>query len=110
MRAKWSNEAAAFTSFAKIQSTSSGRDNIHSMRLLGVNIPDSKRTEIALTYVYGIGRARALSILAQTKINPAKPARALTPDEVNKIQSLAEKQNRLGGGVRPGVRPHVQWL
>jgi small subunit ribosomal protein S13 len=80
------------------------------MRLLGVNIPDNKRTEIALTYIYGIGRTRASSILANTKIDPAKRARDLTPDEVNKIQSIVEKQYHLEGELRQIVRHNIQRL
>ena len=45
------------------------------MRLLGINIPDGKRAEIALTYIYGIGRSTATDILTSLKINPGKKPR-----------------------------------
>ena len=51
-------------------------------RLVGVDLPREKRTEIALTYIYGIGRTRAVETLAATGIDPNKRARDLTDEEV----------------------------
>ena len=52
------------------------------MRIIGVNIPDRKRMDIALTYVYGIGRTTARRVLARAEVDPAKKAGELTSDEV----------------------------
>ena len=56
------------------------------MRLLGVNIPDNKKVEYALPYFYGIGLTSSRKILQQTKINPDKRTKNLTPDELSKIK------------------------
>lgn len=80
------------------------------MRLLSINIPDEKRIDIALTYIYGIGPAMAHLILTQTKIDPAKKAKALTADEVNRMQNLVEKNYRVEGDLRLFVRQNVQRL
>ena len=54
-------------------------------RIAGVDIPNNKRVEIALTYIYGIGRKSANDILAKTGINPDTRAKDLTEDEVAKL-------------------------
>ena len=56
------------------------------MRLVGINIPDNKRIEIALTYVYGVGRFSANKILVSAKIDPNKRAKDLTPQETSRIR------------------------
>ena len=80
------------------------------MRLLSINIPDEKRIDIALTYIYGIGPSMANLILTQTKIDPAKKAKQLTADEVNRVQNLVEKNYRVEGDLRLFVRQNVQRL
>ena len=59
-------------------------------RIAGVDIPNSKRVEIALTYIYGIGRKSANDILAKTGINPDTRAKDLTEDEVAKLRDEIE--------------------
>jgi len=56
------------------------------MRIIGVDIPDNKRGEIALTYIYGIGRTAARRVLAQAGIDPGKKAGEYTGDEVIAIR------------------------
>jgi small subunit ribosomal protein S13 len=80
------------------------------MRLLGVNIPDNKRIDIALRYFYGIGAGLADVILAHTKINPAKRAKDLTPDELNKLKEFVEKNYKIEGELRQVVRGNVARL
>ena len=60
------------------------------MRILGITIPDSKRLEISLTTLYGIGRSRAHKILDQVKIDYARQAKDLTTDEENEIRKVIE--------------------
>ena len=55
-------------------------------RIAGVDIPNAKRVEIALTYIYGIGRKSAQDILAKTGINPDTRAKDLTEDEIAKLR------------------------
>src|SRR3989338_7261052 len=80
------------------------------MRLFGITIPDEKKIEIALSYVYGIGRNRALDILSETKINRAKRAKELSPEEVNKIKEYIEKHFKTEGELRQIVRGNIARL
>jgi len=80
------------------------------MRIVGVNIPDNKKIEFALTYVYGIGPAAANKILKSTKIDPNKRAKDLQPEEVNKIQAVLDKEYKVEGELRRIVRQNVQRL
>ncbi|MBI4094538.1 MAG: 30S ribosomal protein S13 [Candidatus Liptonbacteria bacterium] len=80
------------------------------MRILGVNIPDNKRTEIALTYLYGIGRSASRSILEAAKVDMNKRMRELSADEVNKIQGIIERQYRVEGELRQFVRRNIERL
>ena len=80
------------------------------MRIIGVNIPDEKRTEIALTYIYGIGRESAKQILAESKIDPGKRAKDLTPQDLNKIQTILEIGYKIEGELRQIVRQNVNRL
>ena len=80
------------------------------MRLLSINIPDEKRIDVALTYIYGIGPSMAQLILEQTKIPAAKKAKELTAEEVNRVQNLVEKNYRVEGDLRIFVRQNVQRL
>ena len=61
------------------------------MRILGINIPDGKRIEISLTYIYGVGRSASRKILVAANVNPDKRAGILTNDEAKRIQDVAEK-------------------
>ena len=69
-------------------------------RIAGVNIPDNKRIEIALTYVYGIGRTLSNKILAQAKIDPNIRAQKLLPEETNRLKEIIEKGLRVEGELR----------
>jgi 30S ribosomal protein S13 len=60
-------------------------------RIKGVEIPDKKRSEIALTYVYGIGRSLSKKILEEVKVNPDKRAGELTNDELVAIRNEVDK-------------------
>ncbi len=80
------------------------------MRVAGVNIPDNKKTQFALAYIYGVGRSLAGEILAEAKIDPAKRAKNLSPEEVNKIQSLIEKRYKVEGELRQTVRQNIARL
>lgn len=80
------------------------------MRLLGINIPDNKRIEIALTYIYGIGRPTSRVILEQTQVDLDKRAKDLTADEVNKLKTVIEKGYRTEGELRQFVRRNIQRL
>ena len=59
-------------------------------RIAGVDIPNDKRVEIGLTYVYGVGRSRSNEILENAKINPDTRVKDLTEEELNKIRKELE--------------------
>ncbi len=80
------------------------------MRLLGVNIPDNKRIEIALTYIYGIGQFSAGKILKEAKIDINKRAKDLTPEETNHIKELVEKKYKIEGELRQVVKQNINRL
>ena len=61
-------------------------------RISGVNIPDGKRIEIALTYIFGIGRSTAREILKETEIDPGMQAKDLTEEEVIRLREAVEKR------------------
>ena len=80
------------------------------MRLLGINIPDNKRVEISLTYIYGIGPTRSRKILASSKISPDKRAKDLTPEEVNTVKNFIEKNYQTEGELRQVIRKNIQHM
>lgn len=80
------------------------------MRILGVNIPDNKRIEVALTYLYGVGLSRSRKILHAVKVNAEKRAHELTPEEVNKVQQFVEKNFQIEGELRQLVRRNIERL
>ncbi len=77
------------------------------MRLVGINIPDNKKVEIALTYIYGVGRHSALQILSAAKVTLGKRAKDLTPDEVNRLKDIMEKSYKIEGELRQIIRQNV---
>ncbi|RKO65925.1 30S ribosomal protein S13 [Desulfofundulus salinus] len=79
-------------------------------RIAGVDLPRDKRVEIALTYIYGIGRPTSKKILAQTGINPDIRVRNLTEDEVNRLRDVIEKNYRVEGDLRREVAMNIKRL
>lgn len=61
------------------------------MRIVGTNIPDEKRVDISLTYIYGIGRSNVIDVLKKAKIEPERRVKDLTEEEVVRIQKVLEK-------------------
>ena len=80
------------------------------MRLLGVNIPDNKKVEISLMYLFGIGRFLSNKILVATNIDPNKRAKDLTPDELNKIKNFIEKNYKIEGELRQIIKQNISLL
>ncbi len=77
-------------------------------RIAGVDIPNNKRVEIALTYIYGIGRKSANDILATTGINPDTRAKDLTEDEIAKLRDEIEKTYHVEGDLRREVSMNIK--
>ena len=80
------------------------------MRLLGINIPDNKRIEIALTYLYGIGLTLSRDILKNTKIDMNKRAKDLTSDELSKIKEYVEKNYKVEGELKQIIKQNIMML
>ena len=79
-------------------------------RIAGVDIPNQKRVEIALTYIYGIGRKSANDILAKTGINPDTRAKDLTEEEVAKLRDEIESHYHVEGDLRRDVALNIKRL
>lgn len=69
-------------------------------RILGIDIPKEKKIEIALTYIYGIGRSRSNEILAETGVSPDKRAKDLTDQEVSIITRVIQSRYQVEGDLR----------
>lgn len=79
------------------------------MRIVGVNIPDEKRIDIALTYIYGIGRSNVTGVLEKAEVDPAKRTRTLTEDEVKRITKVLDVY-KMEGDLRAEVGANVRRL
>ena len=77
-------------------------------RIAGVDIPNNKRVEIALTYIYGLGRKSANDILAKTGVDPDKRAKDLTEDEIAKLRDVIENQYTVEGDLRREVALNIK--
>jgi small subunit ribosomal protein S13 len=79
-------------------------------RISGVNVPDAKRAEIALTYIYGIGLTSSKKILASTGVNPDTRVKDLTEAEVSKIREVIDKNYRVEGDLQREVSQNIKRL
>lgn len=79
-------------------------------RIMGVDIPKEKRVEIALTYIYGIGRSSANKILKAANVNPDTRAKSLTEEEVSRITSIIQRDCKVEGDLRRGVAANIKRL
>ncbi len=77
-------------------------------RIAGVDIPNNKRVELALTYIYGIGRKSSNDILARTGIDPDKRAKDLTEDEIAKLRDEIENNYTVEGDLRRDVALNIK--
>lgn len=79
-------------------------------RIVGVNIPENKRIEVALTYIYGIGRSSSRKILESAGINFDKKAKDLTPEELTRIKEIIEKNYKIEGELRREIMLNIKQL
>lgn len=79
------------------------------MRILGITIPDTKRLEIALTELYGVGRSRSLYILSKAKVDPASKAKDLSVEQENEIRKIVESF-RIEGDLKREVASNIKRL
>ena len=79
-------------------------------RIAGVDLPNDKRIEIALTYIYGIGKTSADRIIAETGINPDTRVKDLSEDEVAKIRDQIENNYKVEGDLKREVQSNIKRL
>lgn len=79
-------------------------------RIAGVDLPSKKRAEIGLTYIYGIGRTRAKSILHRANVDPDKKVGELSEEEVNRLRLLIEAEGAIEGDLRKEVSMNIKRL
>ncbi|MTI22237.1 30S ribosomal protein S13 [Fulvivirga sp. RKSG066] len=79
-------------------------------RIAGVDIPDNKRGEIALTYIFGIGRSTAQNILTEAGIDWSKKAQDWTDDEASKIRSIISENHKVEGVLKSEVQMSIKRL
>lgn len=79
-------------------------------RIAGVDLPDQKRTDIALTILYGIGRSNVTTVLNEAHIDGAKRVKDLTEDEINKLQKAIDKNFKVEGDLRLEIQNNIKRL
>ncbi len=80
------------------------------VRIAGVNIPDKKRIEISLTYIYGIGLARSRKILEHLKIDKNNKVESLAKEDINRLKDEIEKNFLVEGELRHQVKMNIKRL
>ena len=79
-------------------------------RIAGVDIPSEKRLDIALTYVYGIGRTNVKKVLKDSNMEPSRRVKTLTDEEVNRISKVIEKAYMVEGDLRRAIGDNIKRL
>ena len=79
-------------------------------RIAGTDLPREKRVEIALSYIYGIGRKRADNILKHTGVSPDTQVRNLTEDEISRLREFIDKNYKVEGDLRREIATNIKRL
>lgn len=80
------------------------------VRIVGVDLPSEKRIDIALTYLYGIGRSNVIPVLAEAGIEGSRRVKSLTDEEANRIAKVIEKKSVIEGDLRRQVADNIKRL
>ena len=80
------------------------------VRIAGINLPDEKRIEIALTYVFGIGPSTSRKLLALLGIDPNTRTKDLAADDANKLRDEIEKKHKVEGELKHEVKMNIKRL
>ena len=80
------------------------------MRVLGVNLPDEKRIDIALTYIYGIGRTNVKAVLTSANIDASRRVTTLTDEEISHLAKVIEKTCTVEGNLRQLIASNIKRL
>ena len=99
------------SSIKKIRDSNKDRGDIRIMaRIAGVDLPRNKRVDIALTYIYGIGRATASSVVENLAIDPSTKIQDLTEDDLSQIRTEISSDYRLEGDLRREIDLDIKRL
>ncbi|MBI2587361.1 30S ribosomal protein S13 [Candidatus Amesbacteria bacterium] len=79
------------------------------LRIAGVDIPEKKRVDVALTYIYGVGRVNVKPVLEQSKVDPGKKVSELSAEEVSRLQKIVDTM-KVEGDLRKEVRQNIARL
>lgn len=79
-------------------------------RIVGVDIPKEKRVELALTYIYGVGRTLSNKVLKMANISPDKRAKDLTEEEVARLSTIIQKDYKVEGDLRRDISANIKRL
>jgi small subunit ribosomal protein S13 len=79
-------------------------------RVIGIDIPDNKRLEISLTYIYGVGRKLSNEIIAKLGLNPNARAHTLTEDNIAKINAVLQSEYMVEGDLRRQIQNNIKRL
>lgn len=79
-------------------------------RVSGVDLPPQKRAQIGLTYIYGIGKARATAILSEAQVDINAKIRDLSEDELTRIRTVIDQQGEVEGDLRKRVQMDIKRL
>lgn len=93
--------------FAKTPSTSNAKVNMP--RIAGVDIPEKKRVDIALTYIFGIGRTNVIGVLSRAEIEPTRRVNTLTSEEISKLQKILDTV-KVSGDLRKEITGNISRL
>ena len=79
-------------------------------RIAGVDLPSEKRIEVALTYIYGIGRSTAKRILATAGVSPDVRVKSLSDEDAGRLRSIIEREHKVEGALRSEMAMNVKRL
>lgn len=79
-------------------------------RIIGIDVPDNKRLEVALTYIYGVGRKLSNQIIAKLGLNPNMRAHQLTQDDIARINALLQSEYIVEGDLRRQIQNNIKRL
>lgn len=79
-------------------------------RIIGIDVPDNKRLEVALTYLYGIGRKLSNQLIAKLGLNPNMRAHQLTQDDIARINAILQSEYVVEGDLRRQVQNNIKRL
>jgi small subunit ribosomal protein S13 len=79
-------------------------------RIAGVDLPSNKRVEVALTYIYGIGRSRAQKIVQESGVDPDTRVHKLTDEEIARLRGTIERDYKIEGELRTAISMNIKRL